>query len=209
MLQSLNLNQPVYFEPTDAAWRIIKDAYAPGESPESASFMESFHRNSLVPINTDSGRREFICMQAHAAMNLFGRYMQPGAEPVFAGNALYVGQDSLSRLLSGHAFLPPASVCTLPPGATAYVPTGASTGDTVRVDLSTKDEVYACWADRKFPDGPVMPLPVIPGDHDYVVRDRKSDIMLRNTSKDSQATCRIAFARYSVKPPQPVKEPGK
>jgi hypothetical protein len=212
MLQSLNLNQPVYFEPTDAAWRIIKETYAPGESPESAVFMESFRRNNLVPINTDSGRREFICMQAHAVMNLFGRYMHPGAEPVFAGNSMLVDRDSLVNLHSKWPILPFSSTCSLPPGSTLYIPTEAAGGDTVRLELAVdtnRENLAASWTNRKFPDSQGVSLPVIPGDHDYIVREGRSDIMLRNLSKSKPVTCRIAFASYDAQPPTPVKEPVK
>ena len=212
MLQTFNLNDYIYFEPTETAWRIIRDAYAPGDSPESAAFMESFRRNNLVPVNTDSGRRELISMQAHTAFNLFGRYMQPGAEPVFAGNSMLVDRDSLVNLHSKWPTLPFSSTCSLPPGSTLYIPTEAAGGDTVRLELAVdtnRENLVAFWANRKFPDSQGVSMPVIPGDHDYIVREGRSDIMLANLSKSKPVTCRIAFARYDVQPPTPAKEPVK
>lgn len=94
MLNSINLNEPVYIEPNKETWNILKEYY------ESLNMGEYYvphaFKKKQVAINGET--KELLVFQMWDFMHKFGQHMAMGSQPAFKDNQVYFDSENLERV---------------------------------------------------------------------------------------------------------------
>ena len=200
MLASFNTNLPVYIEPNEKTWEVLRKHHAIGfqTAEELDKFIEEYKKTRVFPVTVHGETLNLIEMQLWDFMNAFGDYMVLGNPNVmFVANRVFFSLDDMCPGYDSQPVLEKTTTHDLCPESIVVLPTNCADGDTVRVKFVEHDSsnLLAYWG---LPDAPNTFWPkeeILDGEQDYIIKSGRNAIILSNTGEKT-TRCEICYAPY-------------